>query len=1019
MTKMLPKFFDRESGVLQGSYLKGKRTLLAALSILFLASQSFAATIAVSVSGKVTDETGAGLPGVTVTEKGTTNGVASNVEGEYTLSVKSAQSVLVFSFVGYADQEVVVGNQSTINVSMVPDAANLEEIVVIGYGTQRKSQMTGAISSVKAQDIKDLPIENTQQALQGRVAGVDVMQAGSKPGTQPRVVIRGRRSPNASSDPLYVLDGIPLSGGIGDINPNDIQSMEVLKDASATAIYGARGANGVVLITSRRGSNTGKPTIFYDAYYGISEALNTINFMNGQQFADTKREAYRIRNSDGTLGALQPDDVVFTTVELDGIAQNRSIDYINGLMRQGNRQNHSFGISGGDEKTKYYMSLNYYKDNGIIYNQDFNRNVLRVNLDHQLTKNISMGMSTFINYSVRNGESFNPLGGAMRENPLGQPYNEDGSLNFLPTEDGLRSNPFSEIVPGAYIDRTKTNRMFSGIYAEAKIIDGLTYRLNLGPDFNIEKRDLFQGRFTNSRRLAPPRAATDNVNQFNYTIENVLNYNKDIGKNSFNITAVQSLQKDNFETNGITVQDIPSEGQQFYNFGNAAIIESVRSNLVQRALLSYMGRINYSFNDKYLLTATLRADGASQFGDNTKWGYFPGVALAWNLSSEEFMKSISAVDLAKVRVSYGSIGNQAIAPYQTRGLLRQSAYNFGDNAYFGYAPNTIGNPDLRWETSTTFNVGLDFSMFRGRFSGTIEYYDVTTSDLLLRRNLPPSIGFTEVTTNVGATRNNGIEGTFSTVNIDNRNGFKWSTDFQFFMNKEQFVDLPNGDDVGNNWYIGQPLSVIFDYEKVGVWQSNEQELARSYGSNVGEIRILDANNDGKFSAEDRVIQGSGVPKFSGGITNRFKLNNFDLSFFVYARLGQTIRSNFHTSNNSLFGRYNNIVIDYWTPTNPSNFAPRPNQNQEFPVWGSSMNIFDGSFVKVRNINLGYKFGQETANKLGMQSLRVYSSIQQPFIFAPFISKFNGIDPETDIDARLDGNVSPAAWTATIGLNVTF
>ncbi len=983
------------------------------LAFLFCSMQSVA-----QVTGTVNGDDGTSLPGVSVVVKGTTTGTTTDADGKYSI-VAPANSTLTFSFVGYVTEEINIGNRNVIDVTLGTDAAALEEVVVIGYGTQKKSQLTGAISTVKAQDIKDLPIENTQQALQGRVAGVDVMQAGSKPGTQPRVVIRGRRSPNASSDPLYVLDGIPLVGGIGDINPNDIASMEVLKDASATAIYGARGANGVVLITSRRGTNTGKPTIFYDAYYGVSETLKTMNFMDGTQFADAKREAYRLKNPDGTLGELQPDGVVFTDIELDGIAQGRSTDYIAGLLRQGNRQNHSFGIAGGDEKTKYYMSLNYYKDNGVVYNQDYNRNVLRVNLDHQLSKNISMGMSTFINYSIRNGESFNPLGGAMRENPLGQPYNPDGTLNFLPTEDGLRSNPFSEIVEGAYIDRRKTNRMFSGLYAEAKIIDGLTYRLNFGPDFSTNKRDIFQGRYTNARRLAPPRALTDNVNSFNYVVENILNYNKTIGKHNFNITGVQSLQKDNYELNGITVQDIPSESQQFYNFGNAAIIEGVRSDLVQRTILSYMGRINYGFNEKYLLTATLRADGASQFGNNTKWGYFPGVALAWNLSSEEFLRNVSAIDNMKLRVSYGSIGNQAISPYQTQGLLSKVAYNFGDNAYFGYAPSTIGNPDLKWETSTTLNLGLDFSLFRGRVSGTLEYYDVTTSDLLLRRNLPPSIGFTEVTTNVGATRNNGIEGTFSTVNVDNRNGFKWSTDFQFFMNKEQFVELPNGDDVGNNWYIGQPLSVIYDYKKIGIWQADEFDEAKSYGSEVGEIKILDANNDGKYSADDRVIQGSGVPKFSGGITNRFKFNNFDLSFFVYARLGQTIRSNFHSSNNSLFGRYNNIMVDYWTPTNPSNETPRPNQNQEFPKWGSSMNIFDGSFVKVRNINLGYKFAPEAANKLGMQSLRIYSSIQQPFIFSSFISKYNGIDPETDIDDSLDGNVSPAVWTATIGLNVTF
>lgn len=971
------------------------------------------------VTGTVRDSDGSELPGVSILIKGTSTGTSTDANGAFRIQA-SSNSTLVFSFVGFKTQEIQVGNQSVLNVSLLPDESTLEEVVVVGYGTQKKSQLTGAISTVKAQDIKDLPIENTQQALQGRVAGVDVMQAGSKPGTEPRVIIRGRRSFRASNDPLYVIDGIPLAGGIGDINPNDIQSMEVLKDASATAIYGARGANGVVLITTRRGDNSGKPKIFYDAYYGVSEALNTLNFMNGEQFVAAKREAYRIQNPDGTLGAFQADNLVFTDIELEGIQQGRSFDYVNALLRQGQRTNHSLGIGGGSETTKYFMSLNYYDDKGIIANQDYNRNVLRVNLDHQLTKKISMGMSSFINFSIRNGEGFNPLGGAMRENPLGRTYNEDGSINFLPTEDGLRSNPLSEIVPGAIVDRRRTNRSFSGLYAQAEIIDGLTYRFNFGPDFTIEKRDQFQGTLTNARRLGPPRAATDNTNQFNYTIENILNYSKTIKDHNIGVTAVQSFQKDNFESNGITVQDLPSETQQFNNFGNAAIIESVRSNLIQWAILSYMGRINYGYKDKYLLTATLRADGSSRFGANTKWGYFPGVAVAWNLSSEEFIRQVPAIDLLKLRASYGSIGNQAITPYQTQGLLIQTPYNFGDAAFFGYRPNTIGNPDLKWETSTTANIGLDLSLFRGRLSGSLEWYMTNTSDLLLSRQLPPSIGFTSVTTNVGKTRNSGFEATLSTVNMDNRKGFKWSTDIQFFTNREQIIDLPGGtDDVGNGWFIGEPLSVIFDYKKIGIWQADELDEAKSFGSAIGEIKIQDTDGDGRYTAADRVIQGSGVPKFSGGVTNRFNIKNFDFSFFVFARVGQTIRSNFHTSNNTLFGRYNNIVVDYWTPTNPTNETPRPNQNQEFPRWNSSLNIFDGSFVKIRNINFGYRFPQDVASKIGMQSLRLYSSIQQPFIFSSFISKYNGVDPETDIDAQLTGDVTPSAWTATIGLNIVF
>lgn len=980
-----------------------------ALFFLFTYSQSIA-----QVTGTVSGDDGSDVPGVSVVVSGTTNGTITDMYGKFSLDAP-ANSDLTFSFVGYSTQEVNIGNRNVVNVTLASDAALLDEIVVVGYGSVRKSQLTGAISSVKGKDITDLALTNTQQALQGRVAGVDVTQAGSRPGASPQVLIRGRRSFEAGNEPLYVLDGIPIAGGIGDINPNDIASMEVLKDASATAIYGSRGANGVILITTKRGE-AGKGVVSYDAYYGISKAHNTIKLMNGEQFAEAKREAYR------ASGNYIDDASLFSAVELDGLASGRSTDYLNGLLRNGNMQNHQIGFSGGNDNTRFNMSLNYFKDNGVIPNQDYNRNVLRVNLDHKINKIFTVGMSTFINYSIRNGEGFSPLGGALRENPLGQTYNADGSLNFLPTEDGLRSNPFSEIVDGAIVNRRRTNRAFSGLYATANIAKGLTYRVNFGPDMTVEKYDRFQGTYTNSRRLAPPAAQTDNLSRFNYALENILNYEKNIGeKHRINITGVQSLQKDRRETSGISVSGIPSENQQFYNFGNASIIEGVTSGIVESTLLSYLGRVNYGFNSKYLLTLSMRADGSSVFGANTKWGYFPAVALAWNLSDESFMQNVSAIDLMKVRVSYGSIGNQGIDPYQTQGLLAQRAYNFGSSSAFGYAPNTIGNPDLKWETSTTFNAGVDFSLYSGRVSGSLEAYVVNTNDLLLSRNLPQSTGFSNVTTNVGQTRNSGFEATVSTINVDSKEGFRWATDLTFFKNKEEIVELYNGpvDDIGNGWFIGKPLSVIYDYEKIGIWQTNEADQAASYGFAVGENKIKDANNDGVINSDDRVFIGSGVPDFSAGITNRFAYKGLDLSFFVYARVGQTIRSSFHTSNNTLFGRYNNIDVDYWTPTNPTNAFPRPNENQESPRFNSSMAIFDGSFVKVRNINLGYQVPSKIASKMGMQSLRIYTSIQQPFIFSSFISKNGGIDPETEIDDSLGGGVTPSTWTSTIGLNVKF
>jgi len=966
------------------------------------------------ITGQVIAEDGIGLTGASITVKGTALGTVTDLDGNYSLNVPGDQVILVFSFIGFSPIEVAVGTQAIINVTLMEDVESLSEIVVTGYGTQKKSQLTGAISSIKAKDISEVTITNTQQALQGRVAGVDVIQQGSRPGAEPRVVIRGRRSFNASNDPLYVLDGIPLSTGIGDINPNDIESMEVLKDASSTAIYGSRGANGVVLITTKRGKG-GKPTVWYNGSYGFSDVLKNIDMMNGEEFAEAKREAAR------ASGKYTTDEALFEVNELESIKLGRSTDYVSGLLRKGYIMNQQLGFSGGTDKTNVYVSFNYFKDNGVVFNTDYNRNVVRFNLDHEVFKGLKIGMSSFLNFSVRNGESFNPLGGALRENPLGKPYNEDGTLNFLPTADGLRSNPFAESVDGAVLNKNRTTRAFAGIFAELSIIKNLKYRFNFGPDIRTSKTDNFRGTYTNERRLAPPTAWVDNATIFDYTVENILTYDKAFGRHNFNVTAVQSIQKDRFESSGVTVEGVPAETQLNTNLGNAAIINGVRSNLVEWAIASFMGRLNYGFDEKYLLTATIRADGSSRFGANTKWGYFPGMAVAWNISREPFLRDVSIIDNMKIRLSYGSIGNQAITPYQTQGLLGRTFYNWGNSTAYGYQPNTIGNPDLKWETSTTANLGLDASLFKGRISGTLEYYMVNTKDLLLSRQLPTSTGFGAVTTNVGRTRNQGFEGTISTINVDNKRNFKWSTDLTFFTNKEEIVELYNGkvDDVGNSWFIGQPLSVFFELKKAGIWQTNEADVAKSYGYVPGEIKIQDVNEDGKINSSDRVIHGSGVPDFSGGITNRIQWGNFDLSAFVFARIGQTIRSNFHLSNNTLFGRYNNIDVDYWTPANPTNEFPRPNQNQEFPKNNGSVSLFDGSFLKVRNINLGYNFDARTAGKLKMSSLRIYSSIQQPFLFSSFVSKYKGVDPETDISQTLDGGGNPSTYTVSFGVSARF
>ena len=993
------------------------------------------------VTGTVIGDDGSVLPGVSVLVKGTTNGTSTDADGKYRINVPSS-GTLVFSFVGYVSQEVVVGNRTQINVTLASDAAALEEVVVVGYGTQKKSQLTGAISQVSAKEIMEMPLTNLGQALQGRAAGVDVSQSGSKPGQTPKILIRGRRSFNAGNDPLYVVDGIPLSAGYEDINPNDIQSMEVLKDATATAIYGARGANGVILITTKRGAAKGKTTVTYDSYVGQSSAIKTMDLFSGPEFAEYVREAYRAtglyNDANGNpVPTGQSDPVADSKVAVlggdpnvaAGLAAGRNTQYQDLLLRNGFTQNHTIGVQGGNDRTQFYLSGGFYVDKGITEGLDYNRNSLRANVDHQINKRLKVGLSSYMMYSVRNGENLNPYSFTLSQNPLGSPYNEDGSINFAPTNDALLTNPLAEVVPGAQIDNTHKYRIFNSAYLSVKILDGLTYRANFGPDFTLSRSGRFIGAQTNARKGGDPQASSTARFGFNYTLENILNYTKSFGEHNLNITALQSLQRDTYEEYVTNVQGIPAETQQFYNEGNASAVTGVSSNLIEWTINSFMGRINYDFRDKYLVTLTMRRDGSSRFGENTKYGNFPGVAVGWNLGNEDFLKSINWIDLLKVRAGWGKVGNQGVSPYQTQGQLARTAYAWDNTAAYGYRPNTIGNPDLRWESSATANIGLDFSMWRGRLQGSLELYQTNTTALLLSDQLPGSIGFSSVTRNVGETRNRGIELGFTTVNV-NKGGFKWTTDVQFTKNNEAILSLYNGsvDDIGNRWFIGQPLNSYYDYKKVGIWQLGQEDEAKSYGSSVGQIHVQDTNGDGKITADDRVIIGSDIPDFSAGLTNRFNYKNFDFSFFLFGRFGQTIVSGFHQSSNALAGRYQQIKVDYWTPLNPTNEFPRPKSTQEFPVYNTTLIYFDGSFLKLRNINFGYQFNQSVASKLGMESLRLFTSIQQPKIWSKFMSKYNGVDPEvaitnnsggTSLGNNIGGGVTPSTKVFTFGLNAKF
>lgn len=973
--------------------------------LLLICSFRMSALAQSTVTGRVTSmEDNSALPGVTILQMGTTNGTITDVNGQYSLQVPG-DAVLQFSSIGFTKEEISVNGRTTINVQLSTDIQALSEVVVVGYGSQEKRDITGSIASVSSQQITEVPVVSVDQALQGRVAGVDVVSQGSRPGQGVTIRIRGRRSILANNDPLFVLDGIPLAGGLEDIDPNDIESTEILKDASATAIYGSRGANGVVLITTKRGKE-GKTQISYNAYYGIQNAINKVDMMNGAEFAELKRESRR------TTGNYTTDEALFEPVELESIRLGRSTNYQDLIMGTGNQQSHHIGIYGGESKTKFAISGNYFNQEGITPGQAFQRFSIRINLDHQITDRLKVGASTLISRALTNWGS-SPYDGALQENPLGVPYDEEGNLIFLPTTDGLRTNPLAEIQPNANLDDRKRARLFSSIYGEYKILEGLTYRLNFGPDQTSFKRGTFLASQTNSRRGGQPTASNENFEQFSYTLENILNYDKQLNEqHKLGVTLLHSIQRQRFENSGTSVLGLPYESQLYYNLGSASTITRVSSGLSEWSILSYMGRINYSLNDKYLFTFTTRADGSSRLAEGKKFGFFPSAAFGWRISEEGFMQSQNLISNAKLRASYGIIGNTGINPYQTQGSLSRTVYAFENTGAFGYRPQDLPNPNLKWETTAMLNVGLDFNVFKGRISASLDFYQANTTDLLMERQLPITSGYSNIIENIGATRNTGFELFMETVNID-RNNFRWKTSFNFFTNNEEIVELYGGtkDDVGNRWFIGKPLTVFYDYEKAGIWQTNEEDVAKSFGQKPGEIKITDQNNDGKINEEDRVILGSEVPDWSGGMSNSFKYKGLELSVFIFTRQGSLIRSAFHENHNYLFGRYNNLDVDYWTPDNPTNAYPRPNQNQERPVYNSSLAYFDGSFVKIRNISLSYTLPETLMERTFVNSLRFYATAQNPFIF----TDYEGYDPESGFNAFQ----SPSVRTILLGINAKF
>lgn len=954
----------------------------------------------IPITGRVTStEDNEGLPGVNVIVKGTSQGSVTDVEGNYNLDVPGEETILVFSSVGFTKEEITVGNQTVIDIALTPDVTALEEIIVVGYGTQKKSDITGTVASLGKDRLEMVPNLNVAQAIQGAIPGVMVFS--NSAGAQPdhTILVRGRNSITANNDPLIILDAIPYYGSIDDINPNDVQSIEVLKDASAAAIYGSRGANGVILITTKEGV-AGKSTFSYEGNYSITDVTQTTQMLTGPEFYDFK---------------MMRNPQAMTESEIEVYNAGTWTNWTDLILRMGQRHEHNLTISGGFNDTKFYIGGGFLDIEGIAVNDRYRRYTSRINLETKLTGWLTVGTRNQLTFDDASGEEAN-FRYAQQTNPLSTAYDENGKLTIWPWPDNIIVG--NQLQGLLYDDLNKSHQILTNIYAKIDFpfIEGLSYRLNTGFRSRVSDRAQYRGRDTQSGFENQGRASISNSLNNTTIVENILSYNKEFGNHTIFATALYSFEGYTGKTNSLTASKFPNDFLSWYAAGQAAIM-SPRHTYNKTNLISQMLRLNYSYLSRYLLTLTVRRDGYSGFGSETKWGTFPSVALGWNLANENFFPSKDLFSELKLRASVGMNGNQAIGAYETLSQFTVANYSSGSATVIGYKPSRLGLDNLGWESSQTLNLGLDFGLFQDRVTGSFNWYLTNTSDLLLDRKISPIHGITPVThlpggwvypaitQNIGETQNNGFEIFVNSKNIVKDN-FKWSTTANFSYNKNEILSLygmldEEGieiDDIGNKWFIGNPIRVNYDYVRDGVWQLDEADEAATYGSQPGYVKLKDINGDGAINSDDRQIIGQLDPKILWGLTNSFSYRNFLLRIFIHSVQGVTVLD--YTMNDNVFDevRYNTRKKNWWTPENPTNDWIMNDQDAN-QMGGVSGGYYENpDFIRIKDISLSYDLPNSTIEKIGLNRLRLYITGRNLFT----ITNWTGMDPDLiDKDSQRD------------------
>ena len=975
------------------------------------------------ITGIVSDKSGAPLAGVNIVAAGTAVGVISGADGRYSIDVPPNAKSLTFSFIGMEAQDIEIGTRASINVTLLESAIGLEEVIVVGYGTQKKSDITGSVVSVSNEQITARPVNNVFQALQGKAAGVDITTS-LRPGEVGNIYIRGVRSLRTDANtplantPLYVVDGIPLLSGSGieTLNEQDIESIEILKDASATAIYGSRGANGVVLLTTKRGTD-GQFQINYSGSYTSEKMMWRSHYMDVAEFMKFSRWGayYASYNSttgtysrapgnaptlanDATINYFTAEPTAWQNIQKGWASgtwdpsQVETFDWIGVVTQPAHTQEHTLSASGGTKTMKAYGSIGYLNNQGTTKGQEYQRYTIRTNVELIPREWVTFGAGINGSWQYQDygqsatGGSSNVttdlIAAAARIEPYSLPYDADGNRIVHP---GGKARVWNVIDEWKYsTNQRETLRILGSLFTEIRLpLKGLRYRINFGPDFRFYRNGYYNDSKSIVRELSASNASISNTKDFSYTIDNLLYYDNKFGAHTIGATLLQTASKWTSESSAIAGQGIELPSQKWYSLGTltSSQLSSWSSGLTERQLASYMARVNYNYKDKYLLTLSGRWDGASQLSEGNKWAFFPSAAIAWRLSEESFLDGITWLDQLKLRLGFGTVGNSAVALYSTKGAISQVTVPFGTVTESGYTlTSAVANPKLGWEKTTQYNLGVDFSFLRGRINGTIEAYRSYTTDLLLTVALPSVSGFTSTIANVGETSNRGIDITINSTLLKVRD-FSWDISATAAWQRDRIESLMNGkeDMVGNTWFIGQSIGIIYDYEKIGIWQDTpedqaEMALFNANGSSFapGKIRIKDQNGDYRIDGNyDRVIIGNTLPRWTVGLTNTFSYKGIELSVFLTGRLKYM-----SGVGENLTGMYGDQrMLDYWTPDNTGAEYQRPFMSEAGGDTYAGTYYKDDSWIKIRNISLGYQLPKSLLSKVKINSLRVYAQVQ--------------------------------------------